>query len=314
MPCATIHLVLAGRVLDAWDSRPDRAPVDIARPGVRRAFVHGSLAPDMGFVPGTDRLVSEVAHYLQPTDLTRELLRTASTEEERAFAWGWATHVLGDVEIHPLVGRAVGERLYGDRERRVDALEDVATHVSTEVGLDIAVLMAVPEVPSPPSVPHFDGRSIRHLEAALARTYCFSWDRAALLSHHRRAVQMTRWWPLALRTLGRGGSGGDGAGARSGRLLAGGLWAVRRLIGTGTPAAGFFSARIPPRWVLRDVHARFEGFPDRFQEWVDDDLSGVPNRNLETGGEAGPGLGHPASDAVAGKVRSLQVPSAERQP
>ncbi len=308
MPCATIHLVLAGKVLDGWETHSDRAPVPVRRPEIRNAFLHGALAPDMGFVPGADRLVSEVAHYLQPADLTRALLDSAESGEERAFAWGWASHVLGDIEIHPLVGRAVGERLYGDPDRRVDALEDVATHVSLEVGLDIAVLEAASGVPTPPALPHFDDRTIHHLEGALSWTYGVSWDAADLLTYHRRAVWLTRWWPRVLRILSTGlqASNSERESTLGRQIVGGSVAAARKVARPGSPAAGLFSARVPPTWVIQAVHEGVGGFPDRFQAWVDEEMDSAPNRNLETGGAAGPGLGHPASDAVARKVQEMR--------
>jgi hypothetical protein len=115
MPCATIHLHLADRILSHWEERPRLAPFPVGEPALRDAFLHGTLAPDMGFVPGVDRFLSDLAHYIAPAELTRSLLRGARTPREEAFAWGWAGHVVGDVVLHPMVGRAVGERLLGDR-------------------------------------------------------------------------------------------------------------------------------------------------------------------------------------------------------
>lgn len=285
MPCATIHLLLAGRMLDDWRAHPGRAPFPASRPEAARAFLHGALAPDMGFVPGTDRLVSEAAHYLAPADLSRGLIASAGTIEEIAFAWGWATHVVGDVEIHPLVGRAVGEALHGDPARRVDALEDVATHVSLEVGLDITFFASDPSIPRPPSGPHFDGRGIRHLAEALEETYGVGWNPARLLADHRRAVSLTRWWPNALGLLGR-----RPIPARPVIAI------LRRAIGREGAARGFFHPRRPQGWVVEEVRRIAADFPRTFQDVVDDGLAGMANRNLETGGPAGAGLGHPATE------------------
>ena len=113
MPCATVHLVVADRIWTRWSSEGG-APFALGQ-RTRDAFIHGSLAPDLGFIPGVDRIISELAHYYRPADLSRSLLARAASPEERAFAWGWVAHVVGDMEIHPLVGRAVGERVHGDR-------------------------------------------------------------------------------------------------------------------------------------------------------------------------------------------------------
>ena len=307
MPCATIHLLLADRVLDDWSRWPSAPPLDISRPSIRVAFVHGALAPDMGFVPGVDRFVSELAHYIRPAALTRALMDLAETPREEAFAWGWATHVLGDVQIHPIVGRAVGERLYGDRERRVDAGEDVATHVSTEVGLDIAFLLKNPKVTGPPRDGHSGAIRIRHLAKALHQTYGLPWDSAELLRGHRRAVRLCRFWPHALRTLAIGW-----AGHRSRtrprpvrRLASASLWTAARFTADRTPSRGFLSAHPPPGWMLSEVDRALEEFPDRCRDLARDGFGAIPERNLETGGPAGEGLGHPASDAALQKLDGL---------
>lgn len=292
MPCATIHLLLADRVLDDWRRAPASAPLDLTRSEIRAAFLHGALAPDMGFIPGVERFVSELAHYVRPAALTRALKDLAETAMDDAFAWGWATHVLGDIEILPIVGRAVGERLYGDRERRVDAQEDIATHASTEVGLDIAFLPSNPGLSRPPRNAHFDVNRIEHLTGALTRTYGLSWDSARLLRAHRRAVRLCRWWPWALRGL-------MAARPRS-------SWsAVARLCGKRTPLRGFFTPGPPPAWMVREVERAIEEFPDRFRHVVRNGFAAIPDRNLETGGPAGQGRGHAASDKTARKLDHL---------
>lgn len=305
MPCATIHLAVAGRVLDEWTRSPFTAPLDPSRAGVREAFLHGALAPDMGFIPGTHRLVSEVAHYLRPGDLTRALLEWATSVQEEAFAWGWASHLLADVRIHPLVGRAAGERLYGDRDRRVDALEDVATHVSLEVGLDVAILRGDPEIPRPPRGAFFPthGR-IRSLLRALEETYDLEWDPALLTQHHLRAVRLTRWWPRILRLLPLRPPGPPAVDlAPDGRRIhTAAFERLRRLRGPETPLGGFLAPEAPRRWFLDAVREEIETFADRFGELVSSGLDQVGNPNMETGEPAGVGQGHPATDLAARKL------------
>jgi Zinc dependent phospholipase C len=305
MPCATIHLLIADRLFDDWRTRGTAAPIDVARGELREAFLHGSLAPDMGFLPGVDRFVSDLAHYVRPMELARALLTQARDDVEEAFAWGWAAHVLADARIHPIVGRAVGERLYGDRARRVDAAEDTATHVAVEVGLDAAFLLGSPHVSRPPGRNHFGPGSVRHLTGALTATYRVAWDSDSLVRGHRRAVTMTRWWPLALRSLASGrpslraASHGDDRGAPIGLPVAAPLvWAGRKVTRPGSAARGFFTAPSPPPWMVGEVEAAIEEFPEGFREVVPDRLASAPDRNLETGGPAGAGLGHPASDAA----------------
>jgi len=293
MPCATIHLLLAERVLGDWEASPAPAPVPVRFPEVRQAFLHGALAPDIGFIPGTDRFLSELAHYHSPADLSRALLRGAKGIVDEAFAWGWATHVLGDVAIHPVVGRAVGERLHGDRERRVDAAEDVCAHVSVEVGLDMLFLESVTEIPRPPAALHASGSGIELLRSAIHDVYGLNWHPGQLMRDHRQAVRLTRWWPRTLRALGLAPP-----------LLAGGA-------PPGSAARGFLKPMRPPSWVIREVSEVAEGFAERFRVVVESGMRGLENRNLETGGMAGAGFGHAASDAVERRLVAARRSEAE---
>jgi hypothetical protein len=280
--------MLAGRVLEAWERAPSTSPIPIGEPAVRAAFLTGALAPDAGFVPGTKRRMSEFAHYVAPGDLTRALLAEAATPEERAFALGWATHVLGDVELHPLVGRAVGEHLFGDRSVRVNAADDVATHVSLEVGLDLAVGeaegAALPEAPARTWV---TAPSARYLARALELTYEVGWQPRLLLRDQVRSGRMMRWWPTALGLVKRANDGGVVA-----RLLG----CARALAPEGSAHRGFFRPGRPVGWLLDEVQERAAGFADRFQRGMDDGMAMLGNRNLETGEENPPGSGHPATD------------------
>ncbi len=300
MPCASVHLLLAGRVLDAWTRAPSTAPFRVGTSEIRRAFLSGALAPDAGFVPGTDRGLSELAHYVRPGDLARAILGHARTQEERAFALGWATHVLADVELHPLVGRAVGERRFGDRNHRVNTADDEATHMSLEVGLDLCVLHAegsrLPEAPAGGWVQ--GAGEARLLLAALQTTYGLSWRPEPVVADQRRSSWMMRLWPRALRVVAHGGSGAAGWGTtgEGHGLLAHLLELVRARSAPGTAARGFLAPECPPPWVLERFWAGVEGFSARFQEAVESGLATLGNRNLETGVEQPRGSGHPATD------------------
>jgi hypothetical protein len=296
MPCATVHMALAGRVLDRWETHPASSPVPLAREGIRDAFLNGAMGPDLGFVPGTDRLVSEAAHYLQPGDLARNLLGLARSWREEAFAWGWAAHLLTDVEIHPVVGRAVGERLFGDRNRRVDALADVTSHVSLEVGLDVTILRGTPGVPAPPARSFFPGSGrTRWLVEALSETYGLEWDPGLLVRHHIQAVRLTRWWPRALSLLPLRPAAEPGSGPVAG---------VGRRRGATN---GFLAPEAPRPWFLREVKDRIEALVEGFQEAVESGLADLGNPNLETGEASGVGLGHPATDQAARRLERIRA-------
>ncbi len=302
MPCATVHMAVAGRVLGEWRDTPARAPVSLSRPGVEEAFLHGAMAPDVGFIPGTHRLVSELAHYVRPGDLARALLRTAGSAQEEAFAWGWASHLLADVEIHPVVGRAVGERLHGDRSRRVDAMEDVGTHVSLEVGVDVAILRREPDLPQPPGRPFFpmSGR-VRHLIRALAETYDLEWDPSSLTQHHVRATRLTRWWPRTLSLLPLHPSLPPGAPPPHTFL-----GRVTRTHHRRDALAGFLRPEAPRPWFVEAVRDGIETVAMGFRSAVESGLGCIENPNLETGEESREGIGHPATDLAAERLRAAR--------
>lgn len=294
MPCANVHLYLAGRVLDRWEASPSTAPVPLGDTEVRAAFLAGSLAPDAGFVPGTERRVSELAHYVRPGDLTRNLVRTAGTPVDQAFALGWATHVLGDVEVHPRVGCAVGERLFGDANRRVNTADDVETHVSIEVGLDLAVADAAgPRLPSPPDRRWDAGVATRHLERALALTYGGVWPRSRLHRDQAQGAFFMRQWSTTLAVV-RKAWGEEARGGSLGRLL---RWS-RRFAPEASAPRGLLAPSFPPSWLVDEVMEGAEGFADRFEALLTRELKPLGNRNLETGVEQPRGSGHPATDAA----------------
>ncbi len=303
MPCATVHLLVADLAWDHW-SNGVTPPFSLTESN-RDAFLHGSLAPDLGFVPGVDRIVSELAHYHRPADLARAIMSAATTERNRAFAWGWVAHVVGDVEIHPIVGKAVGEQVHGTRDHRMNAAEDVETHVSVEVGLDILVRSRNPSISPPPGRPFFDERSIGWVGDALTGAYGVGWPASELARWHQTAVAKTRRWPLALDLLARGG--GEWRTGR--RPLAGALFGgLSAVVSRGTPIRGFLRPRKPALWFVE----AFDRAVDRVLADVDrlaqaGDLSDLPNRNLESGDYQDGGDPHPASVAVRRQLEALRA-------
>lgn len=282
MPCATIHLRLAGTTWNAWERGNLPRPFGLSE-ATRFAFLHGSLAPDLGFVPGVERIVSELVHYLRPADMSRALLDGAGNEEEGAFAWGWVTHVLGDVLLHPKVGCAVGEELYSDRSRRVNAIEDVETHVSIEVGLDAQVLSQNRDIPAPPTRPFFDGTSAGFLANALNRVYGLEFSPNSLSSWHKTAVARTRRWPAALRALARAYPLVPGQRTAHVSVRGAAVKLIRSFIQPGSAASGFFRPRPAPGWLVQAVDEETHRFPERLAPLLRDGLHGLENRNLESG-------------------------------
>lgn len=305
MPCATIHLLTAGRALEEIPSGSLPFPTD--DPECRSAFLHGALAPDMGFIPGTERFVSELSHYVRTGDLARTLLRHAGDLKEAAFAWGWVTHLVTDLELHPRVGHAVGERATGDRSVRMNAAEDLPAHVGTEVGLDLHFLTRDRSIPRPPARAAFDPVSIEYLAGALEETYGIPFHRARLLETHSKAVRMTARWPRALQVLewGRGVAGEAARGLRGwlGRTAAG---TGARLVRPGGAAEGFFRPLRPPAWLVSDVESLARDFPGRMAALAAGGMDSLLNHNLETGAPEGAPVPHPDAERTARRLNRLR--------
>lgn len=307
MPCATIHMLTAGEVLRGWDERPDLAPFSVERPPLRRSFLLGAMGPDMGFVPGVDRFVSELAHYVDSAELARRLLAEAGNAAETAFAWGWATHHVTDVEIHPLVGRACGERLRDDRSLRLNSSDDLRTHVAMEVGLDLVFLHEREDLPRPPSRSPLGPRAGPFLARALEGVYGLGWDARALARSFRTAATRTSWWPRLLGILGRAyvPSRERSAPPAAGRLFRGVLGGLAR-VAPSEPAAGLLRPIAPPAWMLGRVREVARRFPERFQELVEGRLASLENRNLETGKHQDDPVDHPDSQRTLERLRALR--------
>lgn len=307
MPCSGVHLLTAGRALSAATTGGPPLPFPVDDPRARAAFLHGALGPDMGFIPGADRFVSEVSHYVNSVDLARTLVRRAATAPETAFAWGWVTHVLTDLVLHPEVGRACGELLRGDRGLRLNAAEDLPAHVGMEVGLDLSVLAADGGIPGPPRVDAFDARSIGYLVQSLEEVYGIRWSGAGLLATHRRSVVMNVRWPRALRVLewGRGIAGGGRNPIQGvvGRAAAG---LGSRLARPTGAARGFFHPIRPPAWLVEEATRLADEFPERLALLTNGGLETLPNHNLETGAPDDAPLPHPDAERTALRVASLR--------
>ncbi len=235
MPLTSVHVGLANVVIDGWAGDPEHAPFSPYLARNRNAFLQGSLAPDMGFFPGGVPLLSELAHNHRPPDLVRALIALAHTDAERAFAWGWLTHMLADVSIHPAIDACARRLLVaagGDPDQDAEAL--AVYHTRIELGLDVHVRRRDPRIRRQRLAPCLDARSVDFVRRAYAVVYRVPFDSRWILRSHKSAARLTRVLSLlehlhALATPERA------RGARSARRR------VLRVLGR---AAG---SRLPPR-------------------------------------------------------------------
>lgn len=159
MPQPALHLLMGRQKLARWATTRG-APFDIEDPAAVNAFLHGTLAPDMGNFPGGSSELAHAVHTERTGDVVRGLMRAAVTPAETAFAWGWLSHVLADVEIHPLVNASALRRSH-------DSTLRLSEHVRVEVGMDVWFCCENPLLDGLRLRPAFDQRGYAFLRDVL---------------------------------------------------------------------------------------------------------------------------------------------------
>jgi hypothetical protein len=277
MPGCAVHFELARRVLESWNDRPETRPFADDRV-CHRAFLFGSLGPDLAYFPGGDGLLADLAHCVRPADLARCLVHSAQTEPDRALGWGWVTHVLGDILIHPLINQAAAERVRGRRVPGMTYAEDPLTHIRIELGLD-ATLPAKRGWPDPALHAGIDpGQSaVATLAKAYRQTYGLTCSRLTM----RIAQQSAAWLVPVFLFGGRVFSG------RPVRTLPRWLYrqvaSLARTLSPGSRIEAFTNPLPPPVWLLDESAAVVETFVERFQTHYASNLADLPDANLDTG-------------------------------
>jgi hypothetical protein len=310
MPNVSLHLVLADLALEEWREGRSPAPFPVDDSVCLNSFYHGAFGPDLGYFPGGHPFFSDLAHTVRTGRLTRALLRRSRTDAERAFAWGWVTHVLGDVAIHPLVGLGVGEHLYGDRDRFVSAAAEKVAHVRVEVGLDAHYSAQNPGLSRRILGPAFDGESVDYLAGAYADTYGIAFDPRLLLASHVSTLRMSLQALVSIGVMGQ-----LLAMDRPPPGLLGGRWLLERALDVATVGMGVESMLlayvnpIPPSpWLVEAVDAALDAFPAAMREAVETGFRDYPDYNLDTGRvEATPE--HPVTVATVERLRALRTGS-----
>lgn len=260
MPHVAVHLDLAERVLADWRDHPARAPVDPHAPGVRNALLSGAIAPDAGFNPGADRLLSDLAHRVRTARWPEAVLERGETEAERAYGWGWLTHVLADAALHPLVNRAAAEMLGRDR-----ILSDMAQrwgHARAELAMDTRLHARDSGLARIRLRPVFGRRSRGRLQEAFEVVYGPGVTGATILRAHR----LTSLSVGVQLVAGRAHAAADRGGSVGGRVARLGVGVVEALGRRGLPDPHFLRAYIdrdpPPAWLA----TRFDAYPEELIE------------------------------------------------
>ena len=310
MPNVTLHLALAERILSEWrlGSDPPFSPRD---PILVNAFRSGALGPDLGYFPGGPRFLSDLAHCVGSGTLTRALLSGAESARERAFAWGWVTHVLADRKIHPLVGRGVSVLKGGAPTEIISGDAAPEAHVRVETGVDVWISSLEPDLREIRLEPVFDAVSVRFLQEAYQRTYGIRVDGASLLAAHHAATRMAG---PALTTMGHlstvmeaGDSPGfvGGASRRVGRLFAGLAGFATDRLGAGGMALALLTPVSPPAWLRLAVAEALERFPGSVLRVQEGPEGSLPNVNLDTGAPDGTDRTHGTSERTRATLERM---------
>lgn len=283
MPSVTVHLQLAERVLESLRATPRLAPFDPHDHRAVNAFRQGAFGPDLGYMPGGHRPLSDLAHCLRSGDLTRALIGRARTQAEHGFAWGWLTHVLADTLVHPLVGCAVGELVHGTPSVFVDGDTAPVAHVRVEAGLDAVYAERNPGLRTVSLRPAFGRGRIAFLVEAFRETYgAAPAAHLFLRSHLTAARRAAQGLGIAAWTARLSPTGAEplrtGADRQRGPLG----W-LRAVVGSRNVALGYVLPVPPSLWFLNAVRDVEENFVDLFVEEVELNGSGLANVNLDTG-------------------------------
>ncbi len=278
MPGCAVHLEIADRLVRGWDERPDGQPFAVDDPACRRAFLFGSLGPDLGYFPGGDGLLADLAHCVRSSQLARNLLKAAVDDAGRALAWGWITHVLADVAIHPLINEAAAERIHGIRRSRITYAENPGLHMRIELGLDALLpVHAGWREPKPARSTDMSASSAAAIASAYAITY-------GITPSLRRLHLLNRLAPMVVNLLlsaGRVVSGRPTAAALrwTHRAVAG----LTRRFGRGGIAEALTNPFAPAGWLLDEAAAAVDSIVADFPNLISSGFEGYPDYNLDTG-------------------------------
>lgn len=285
VPACGIHLRLAAVVLESWDDRPGASPFPVADAAARCAFFCGANAPDMGYYPRGEPLLTDFSHYIRSADLARAMLAAADGPAQTAFAWGWVTHILGDALVHPLVNQAAGELMRGSRDQPMNYYDDPVAHVRVEIGLDGFLLVSgdwrFPELTSG----HVDAGVINLLDRAYRSTYGVSFDHRSLRASYGSLMKFVPRLLEVDQIIGAKFHGQKLSLRR--RLMAGLAFLPIKLFARSFHRKSFLYALThtvsPSVWFVEEVSEVIRSFPERFQELVDDRIESLVHYNLDLG-------------------------------
>jgi hypothetical protein len=234
-------------------------------------------------MPGGHRVLSEMAHRVRTGELSSRLIQSARTSLERAFAWGWLTHVLADRQVHPLIGLGVGELTRGCRRTFVAGSTDLDSHVRVETGVDCVYALRDSDARAVRLRPAFDEMSINFLAHAYAATYGFTPAKASLLrSHHCVGLRVRQ----ALTSIRAVASLMDRTVATP--LLSAALRAACRMRVIAPVSVAYMSPVRPSAWLMQAIDEAIPAHTDTFMKLYRDGGADIGDHDLDTGERLAP--------------------------
>ncbi|MEX2465994.1 MAG: zinc dependent phospholipase C family protein [Gemmatimonadota bacterium] len=281
MPGVLVHFVVAQRTLAKWRECSDGPPFEPDDPVAVNAFNHGAVGPDLGYFPGGERLLSDLAHTLRTGALTRALIRSACTDAERAFAWGWLTHVLADQSIHPWIGRGVGELTRDSADVFVDGATEPCGHLRVEMGVDTWFGARFPQARAIRLSPAFGSGAVGFMVDAYERVYGVTLSEDAFARSHRAA---------AVRVGQALATHGVLHWLRTGGPIERWLPSLPVLLRTclrstqvSELALSYLAPVSPEPWLIQGIEAEVDAQADRFLAHYREGAVGLDDHNLDTG-------------------------------
>jgi hypothetical protein len=275
MPQPALHLLLARQTLERWRAS-SYAPFDTGDDDAVNAFLHGSLAPDMGNFPGGSRPLARLVHTSRTGEVQRALLARATTPTELAFAWGWLSHIIADVLIHPLINDDVDRRT----NRRVP---EIVEHVRVEVGIDVWFCWRHPALADLRLRPAFDRAGYRFLEDALNSVIGANVTPAQLVQMERGLIMFSHAALHFATTVARELCWRDAplGCAPLGSAL---LWRAATLFSPRNSVVNaYLNPHVPESRLVRRVESALHRFDTMLDDVIADRAEKLPNYDMEDG-------------------------------
>ncbi|MDB5231005.1 MAG: hypothetical protein JWN76_1810 [Chitinophagaceae bacterium] len=167
----------------------------------------GAVIPDMGYYPYSNKLFTDLVHYVRTGDFIETILEESQNLNEYAFALGVLCHYYADRYGHQMGINVAVPMIYPKMKQRygdtVTYAMDHISHIRTEFSFD--VLQTARGNYASSSYHHFIGFKIADSVLARAFRRTYSLELTDLFKNFRKSVGVFRWtvtnlFPFITRT------------------------------------------------------------------------------------------------------------------